>query len=79
MHFQFLDALSSHLESLYHTQVPVAAELCPAHFQGDVTVSCFPLAKALRQNPMALAGIVTEFLKGHPDVASVESVAVRGM
>lgn len=74
MHFQFLDALSAHLESLYHTQVPVAADICPANFQGDVTVSCFPLAKALHQNPMALAGVVTDFLKTHPDVVSVESV-----
>ena len=74
MHFQFLDALSAHLESLYHTQAPVAADICPANFQGDVTVSCFPLAKALHQNPMALAGIVTDFLKTHPDVVSVESV-----
>ena len=74
MHFQFLTDLSNHIKATCNVEVPIAADLCPANFNGDVTVSCFPLAKALHQNPMALAAMVADFLKGHDDIESVETV-----
>ena len=53
MHFRFLDDLNAFLAATYSApEVKAAADLCPADFAGDVTVSCFPLAKALRRNPM---------------------------
>lgn len=75
MNFAFVSDLRKELEEKYGVSgVSVPVELCPANFRGDVTVSCFPLAKVLRRNPMELAGVVSAFLGGHPDVASVESV-----
>ena len=75
MHFRFLDDLNAFLAATYSApEVKAAADLCPADFAGDVTVSCFPLAKALRRNPMQLAPAVSDFLAKHPDVQQVEAV-----
>ncbi len=49
-----------------------AVDLCPEGFQGDVTISFFPLAKALRKNPMQLAADAGEWLKKHEDIADVQ-------
>ena len=69
MHFAFQDDLRSFLEKELNAAVPeLSADLCPEGFDGDVTISCFPLAKALHSNPMALAAKAGEFLSNHPDV-----------
>lgn len=74
MQFQFQTDLAGYLQSQYQTAVEIAVDLCPPGYSGDVTVSAFPLAKALRRNPMQLAGEIAEFLRGHADVAEVEVV-----
>ena len=69
MHFSFLDDLHSFLEKeLNATVPPLAVDLCPEGFEGDVTLSCFPLGKALRTNPMALATKAGAYLAAHPAV-----------
>ena len=75
MHFTILDDIKAFLEGEFQASLPaVGADLCPPNFKGDITVSCFPLAKLLRKNPMELAGKVCAFLQGHGDVESVEAV-----
>jgi len=49
-------------------------ELCPANFNGDVTISCFALAKACRRNPMQLAERVRELLAEDEDIEAIEVV-----
>jgi len=75
MKFAFITELKSKLEEKYGVSgLEIPVELCPANFSGDITVSCFPLAKALRQNPMALATEVAGLLKADGDIQSVETV-----
>ncbi|MBO7741666.1 MAG: arginine--tRNA ligase [Victivallales bacterium] len=73
MKFAFEKDLHNWLKERFGEDAPApSVELCPEGFSGDVTVSCFPLAKPLRQNPMKLAGEVGEFLAAHADVKNVE-------
>ncbi len=73
MRFAFLDDLHAYLEKELNASLPpLSVDLCPEGIQGDVTLSCFPLGKALRTNPMALAAKVGERLSGHPDVEKCE-------
>ncbi|HQC52322.1 MAG TPA: hypothetical protein PLE92_04260, partial [Lentisphaeria bacterium] len=75
MHFRFLDDLNAFLAATYSApEVKATADLCPPEFVGDVTVSCFPLAKLLRRNPMQLAPAVRDFLAKHPDVQQAEAI-----
>ena len=75
MKFKFQDDLADFFRSRHQVEIGIIeVDLCPADFSGDVTVSCFPLAKALRRNPMQLAEEVRDFLSSHPDISSVESV-----
>lgn len=75
MHFRFLADLNAFLATSYSVaDVSASAELCPADFAGDVTVSCFPLARVLRRNPMQLAVQISDFLRSHIDIEHVESI-----
>ncbi len=75
MHFRFLDDLNVFLATSYSApEAAATADLCPPDFAGDVTVSCFPLAKTLRRNPMQLATFVRDFLASHEDVQQAEAV-----
>ena len=63
MHFQFQKDLAEFLSAQFAVAIAEPeAELCPPDFAGDVTVSCFPLAKTLKRNPMQLAEIVRDYL-----------------
>ena len=63
MNFAFQKDLQNYLSQQLGAEIPeITAELCPEGFDGDVTVSCFPLAKALRKNPMQIAQQAGEFL-----------------
>ena len=75
MRFAFVQFLQERLCQKYgleNLEIPV--DLCPPNFQGDVTVSCFPLAKATKRNPMAIAEDVKGLLDTHGDIVSVEVV-----
>ena len=75
MKFGFEKRLSEAIGGKFGIEPPeLSVELCPPEFAGDVTVSCFPLAKVLRRNPMELAGIVGEILSADDDVEAVETV-----
>jgi arginyl-tRNA synthetase len=75
MQFKFQSDLSDFLAQQFQCEsFPLAVELCPPEFSGDLTVSCFPLAKALRRNPMQLAVQVSEFLAAHEDILKAEAV-----
>jgi len=75
MKFQFQDDLAAYLSQELQTEVAAPElDLCPAEFTGDVTISCFPLAKALRRNPMQLAPMISAWLSKHPDIESAEAV-----
>ena len=52
----------------------ISAEACPADMDGDITVNCFKFSRFFKQNPMAMAGLVVEYLNGHEDVEKVEAV-----
>ena len=73
MKFAFQADLQNFLSQQLGAEVPeIAVELCPEGFDGDVTVSCFPLAKALHRNPMQIAQQAGEFLSAHADIAKAE-------
>ncbi|MBO4512422.1 MAG: arginine--tRNA ligase [Victivallales bacterium] len=75
MRFNFTERLKAKLEQEYSIQLPeMPLELCPANFTGDITISCFALAKAVRRNPMQLAERVKELLAEDVDVEAVEVV-----
>ena len=75
MKFSFISDLEGFLQDTFGVDdVTVAAELCPAHFEGDLTVNCFLLAKVLRRNPMQIAQQVAEFLAAHADVEKAEAI-----
>lgn len=75
MNFGFVDDLSAHLAEVYGADdVTITVDLCPADFEGDVTVNCFLLAKQLRSNPMQIAQKVAEFLSRHDDVAAASAI-----
>jgi len=62
------------VEFLGDESVVVDLEPCPDGMGGDFTVNCFRLAKAFKSNPMELAARAGEFLRGCPEVESVEVV-----
>lgn len=73
MSFKIQNDLRSFLAAELKADIPeLSVELCPEGFDGDVTISCFPLAKAFRTNPMALAAKAGEFLSSHEDVERCE-------
>ena len=75
MKFAFVNDLAQHLSST--CGVPVAdvpVGTCPAEFAGDLTVSGFLLARALRRSPVQIAEMVGAFLRGHPDIQAVQVV-----
>ena len=75
MQFSFLKDLKAFLQESYNVELPeLEFSLCPADFQGDITVSCFPLAKMLRKNPMQIAQQVLEYLEKHEDIEAVEAI-----
>jgi arginyl-tRNA synthetase len=75
MKFSFVSDLEGFLQDTFEvSEVSVATDLCPPHFEGDVTVNCFLLAKVLRRNPMQIAQQVAEFLANHEDVAKAEAI-----
>lgn len=75
MKFAFFADLSDFLQSQYGVSVPeIPVELCPPQFTGDITVNCFPLAKALRRNPMELAAALCAQLASHSDIEAVSAV-----
>lgn len=73
MHFTFADDLHQFLRREFAAEAPApAVQLCPPDFDGDVTISCFPLSKPLHANPMAIAQKAGEFLAQHPDIERAE-------
>ena len=71
--FKFQEDLRSFLAKELNAEIPeLTWDMCPEGFDGDVTVSCFPLAKALRTNPMALAAKAGEFLSAHEDIVKCD-------
>ncbi len=75
MRFRFTERLKATLEQELQVQIPeIPIELCPANFTGDITISCFALAKAARRNPMQLAERVREIISADDDVESAEVV-----
>jgi len=75
MKFTFVRDLEAHLRDAFGVDdITVLAELCPPTFVGDVTISCFPLAKALRRNPMQIAEQVAAYLASHPDIEQAEAI-----
>ncbi len=75
MKFLFTERLQAALQQQFSvTSLPIQVDLCPANFNGDVTISCFPFAKLLKRNPMELAQQVSELLKADEDVEAVETV-----
>ena len=75
MNFPFQKKLAEWLAGQCGGAAPaLTVDLCPAGFAGDLTVNCFPLAKATRKNPMQLAADVAAFLNDCDDVAKTEVV-----
>ncbi|NLZ60497.1 MAG: arginine--tRNA ligase [Lentisphaerae bacterium] len=75
MYFNFQRDLAAFLQSEYGVQgLDIPAELCPPEFSGELSISCFVLARQLKRNPMQLAAQVGEFLRSHADILSLEVV-----
>ena len=75
MNLSFTKDLAAFLSQKYSVaNLSIAPELCPANFDGDLTINCFILAKQLKQNPMAIAAEVQKFLADHADIAKAELV-----
>ena len=75
MNLSFTKDLAVFLSQKYSVaNLSIAPELCPANFDGDLTINCFILAKQLKQNPMAIAAEVQKFLADHADIAKAELV-----
>ncbi|MBQ9445527.1 MAG: arginine--tRNA ligase, partial [Victivallales bacterium] len=75
MNLRFAKDLSDFLSQKYSVaNLAIAPELCPANFDGDLTINCFILAKQLKQNPMAIAAEVQKYLAEHADIAKAELV-----
>ncbi|MBR6074564.1 MAG: arginine--tRNA ligase, partial [Victivallales bacterium] len=75
MNLRFAKDLSDFLSQKYSVaNLSIAPELCPANFDGDLTINCFILAKQLKQNPMAIAAEVQKYLAEHPDIEKAELV-----
>ena len=73
---KFLTDLENHLRSQfpnYPADAVLQADACPAGQKGDLTLNCFKIAKFCG-NPMQAAAAAGEFLTGHQDVESVETV-----
>ncbi|UDQ97026.1 arginine--tRNA ligase [Lentisphaerota bacterium WC36G] len=52
----------------------IIAEACPGDMDGDITVNCFKFSRFFKQNPMAMAQLVVEYLENHSDVEKVEAI-----
>ena len=77
MKFLFTERLQAALQQQFSVDsLPIQVDLCPANFNGDVTISCFPFAKLLKRNPMELAQQLSELLNADEDVEAVETVNV---
>jgi arginyl-tRNA synthetase len=75
MNFKCINDLQNFLnEETAGNSIQIEPELCPDDMNGDITVNCFRFARALKKNPMELAGSVAEFLSNHEDVDGVETV-----
>ncbi len=73
--YGFIADLETFLAGEFQAERPrIAPELCPADFNGDLTVNCFRLARTLRTNPMQIAARATAFLAQHPDIVGAEAV-----
>ena len=83
MSFKIQNDLRSFLAAELKADIPeFSVELCPEGFDGDVTISCFPLAKAFRTNPMALAakaGDCGAMNAGEPGITSSSRMATEMM
>ena len=68
--------LAAHLAQRFErfpAETVIAAERCPAEMRGDITINCFRFARWCG-SPVAAAQAAAEFLAGHPDVESVETI-----
>ena len=75
MQFRCLDDLAGEWRRTRQApDLALSPDLPPAGQTGDITLNCFRLAKALRANPVALAGEAEEFLGTHADVAEAQAV-----
>ncbi len=75
MQLSFLQPIATKLAGKFNLpSLELPVELCPPNFTGDITISCFPLAKTLRKNPMQLAEELKELLEESPAVRSAEVV-----
>jgi len=75
MKFSAIRDLELHLATAFGIDTPtVQTELCPSHFEGDVTVNCFRLTRACRRKPQDITDAVLAFLQSHNDVAAVDAV-----
>jgi len=75
MKFAFIRDLETHLATEFDVpSVDVTIDLCPEHFDGDVTVNCFVLARQLRRPPPMIAEAVREYLSSHAAVVSATCI-----
>ncbi|QSH40745.1 arginine--tRNA ligase [Lentisphaerota bacterium ZTH] len=77
--FKCIDALAQFLKTDFpQAQLPadwtVVPDKCPPNMDGDLTVNCFRLAKALRSAPDKIAESVNGFFAGNPDVEKSEQI-----
>ena len=71
MKIQCLVRLAESFRASRNLEAPldIPWETCPAGMNGDLTVNCFRLAKALKSAPDALAEETVRLLVADPDVA----------
>ncbi len=74
MKFKLIEDLEKYIEDKYSINIAVEADMCPADFDGDITINCFRFAKKLKANPMQVAKELTEYLSSLEDAQDVECV-----
>ena len=76
MKIQCLVRLAESFRASRNLEAPldIPWETCPAGMNGDLTVNCFRLAKALKSAPDALAEETVRLLVADPDVAGAEKI-----
>jgi arginyl-tRNA synthetase len=73
MQFKLIDDLAVHFaESANLDRLELAADPCPADMNGDITVNCFRLARALKRKPEEIADAAVAFCQSHDDAESAE-------
>lgn len=73
MQFKLIDDLAVHFaESANLDSLELAADPCPADMNGDITVNCFRLARALKRKPEEIADAAVAFCQSHDDAESAE-------